>query len=191
MKRELKSRVRMLSIRARLKRLGRLLLTWIRAILVEAVHGRLVIFSLLAYVLGRAPLVPEVYPFGLALFAAMLRRKGPLASFVLLLCASHGMATHVPSGAAKYWWLVGIVTWCISGLPLWRSARLEHNTTSPFDHFYKMLKIHALIFGESFCILLSSKYDSFCANLYDILKATWNMIVTNSITAARTYKIGL
>lgn len=128
MKRELKSRVRMLSIRARLKRLGRLLLTWIRAILVEAVHGRLVIFSLLAYVLGRAPLVPEVYPFGLALFAAMLRRKGPLASFVLLLCASHGMATHVPSGAAKYWWLVGIVTWCISGLPLWRSARLEYNT---------------------------------------------------------------
>ncbi|NMB45447.1 MAG: stage II sporulation protein E [Firmicutes bacterium] len=127
MKRELKSRGRGLRIGAKLGRFGRLMWVWMRNMVMAAIHGRMAIFSLVAYLLGRAPLVPGVHPFGLALFAVMLERNGPLAGFVILLCVSYGMAARLPTGAAQYWGLVGTIACWIVSWPMGRKMSLGYN----------------------------------------------------------------
>lgn len=129
MKRELKNGARGFSSSyRRLRPPGQFILAWIRGTLVAITRGRLVLFSLLAYLLGRAPLVPEVHPFALALFTVVLKRNGPLAGLLILLCGSHGMAAKLSAGVAQYWLLVGTVTAWVVSWPLGRRVRLGYNS---------------------------------------------------------------
>ena len=128
MKREPRSYARRFSLQAGLRRLGQLVLAWIRSMLVVVIQGKLIVFSLLAYLLGRAPLVPGVHPFGLALFTMVLKSHGPLAGLLILFCCSHGMATRLSAQVSQYWLLVGVATCWLVSWPLGRRIPLEHNT---------------------------------------------------------------
>jgi stage II sporulation protein E len=128
MKREIRSHAHRFSLQAGLGRLGRLILVWIRSMLLVVIKGKLVMFSLLAYLLGRAPLVPGVHPFGLALFTVILKYHGPLAGFLILFSTSHGMATGLSAEVTQYWLLVGAITCWLVGWPLSSKIPLQYNS---------------------------------------------------------------
>ena len=111
-----------------LAKLGRFLLARLQGLLVALFQDHIAFFSLLAYLLGRAPLVPGVHPFGMALFLVMLKQSGPIASLLILFCASHGMATGMSASEAQYWGMVGLVVWCVASLPTGYKGRLGHGT---------------------------------------------------------------
>ena len=110
-----------------LRKVGRLLVSWLKNFITMMVQGKLLLLSLLAYLLGRAPLVPEVYPFGMALMTIVLGARGPLAGFIVLFFASHGMAARLPSSTVHYWCLVGGIACAAALLPHFRKVRIGFN----------------------------------------------------------------
>lgn len=91
-------------------------------------NGGVLLLMILAYLLGRAPLVPGVHPFGMALLAVVLATGEPIEGLVVLFCATHGMATRLPGAVSQYWLLIGFITWCLAGLSLPRKVQLTPNT---------------------------------------------------------------
>ncbi|NLJ67905.1 MAG: stage II sporulation protein E [Firmicutes bacterium] len=110
-----------------LRGLGRLLAGWLRSLAGLMLQGRLPLLSLLAYLLGRAPLVPGIYPFGMALLTNALKYQGPLAGLVVLFFAAHGMAARLPSSSLQYWCLTGALTCGAAVLPYSRKLGLGFN----------------------------------------------------------------
>ncbi len=110
------------------RRLGRLLVGWFKGFTAVMVQGKLPLLSLLAYLLGRAPLVPEVYPFGMALMTTILKVRGPLAGFIVLFFASHGMAARLSTSTVHYWSLIGVITCAAALLPNFRKPRIGFNS---------------------------------------------------------------
>jgi len=111
-----------------LARLFRLLAGWLKRAAAVAADGRLPLLSLLAYLLGRAPLVPGIYPFGLAAVMTALKLRGPLAGFIVLVFAARGMTAQLPSSTVQYWFLVGSLTCGAAVLPYFAKLRTGIST---------------------------------------------------------------
>ena len=102
---------------------------WLKRAAAVAADGRLPLLSLLAYLLGRAPLVPGIYPFGLAAVMTALKLRGPLAGFIVLVFAARGMTAQLPSSTVQYWFLVGSLTCGAAVLPYF--AKLRTGSAQP------------------------------------------------------------
>ena len=94
-----------------------------------AVHeGQLLIYGPLAYLLGRAPLIPGVYPFGMALFVVLVRQSRPLVSLIILLLTRYGMATGMSVMESGYWGMVCAILWLVANLPMGYRGRIGYST---------------------------------------------------------------
>lgn len=113
-----------------LRQMGRLFWAAVYRIIDAALAHKAGLFNVLVYVLGRAPLVQGVYPFGLALFTVVLYRSGPLAGCISLCLACLGMGTRIAGPYTWYWVIAGVVTCCIAATPAGKSLgkRLGYNT---------------------------------------------------------------
>ncbi|NLK08676.1 MAG: stage II sporulation protein E [Firmicutes bacterium] len=91
-------------------------------------HRRLFILGPLAYLLGRAPFVPGIYPFGMAFFVVVVRRLPALASVLILALAGCGMGVNIPPPETYYWVVSGFVLWLIANSPKGYHGAIGFNT---------------------------------------------------------------
>lgn len=124
-----KTPIRKLPLGPRLfTRIGGLLGAGLRSFGAAVFEGQLLVYGPLAYLLGRAPLVPGVYPFGMALFAVLVRQSRPLVSLAVLILARYGMATGMPIMESAYWGMTGAVLWFVASSPMGYKGRVGYST---------------------------------------------------------------